>query len=195
LNPAVNGPVQLHWGNHVIFRNRSLQRPLIAAAIAGIAAGWVRTSLAAAVVLLAWLFLPTPLSAYVSNLSELHRGTHPFRSMSECIDRVASDRAANGIPVRPVYAPVSHQAYLHPYFYYLSGEGWHSEVDDEAMRDALLTPGRERPVIIDKTRYAAFLERTGGSTAHVIAVDWPNVALLLPGPYGACRATQPAPVR
>ena len=51
-------------------------------------------------------------------------------------------------------------------------------------------PGEERPVVIDKKRYADFLERTPAANGSTVAIDQPNIVVLLPGPYGLCRLTQ-----
>jgi hypothetical protein len=45
-------------------------------------------------------------------------------------------------------------------------------------------------VILDKTRYAEYVEEAGADAPAVVTVDWQNVSLLLPGPYGECRTTQ-----
>lgn len=191
LVTAVNGPLRVAWGDQLLFRNTSIERPLLVAVLAAAAAGNVRHSLGAAAAIVVWLLLPTPLAGYVSNLEQLRAGAHPIRSMAECLRRVDDERRARGLAAPGVYAPVSEEAYLHPYFYYLRGSDWHARrANHDVLRDALVLPGRERPVITDKTRFAAYLEQTGGEGAWVTSVDWPNVVLLLPGPYGACRATQ-----
>jgi hypothetical protein len=175
----------------LLFRNTSIERPLIAAVLAALAIGRTGTSVAAAAALLAWLVLPTPLLGYFSNLQQLRSGAHPIRSMAECIRRVDAERKAAGHEAPGVYAPVSEAAYLHPYFYYLRGSSWHARsIDPAVIREALVVPGRERPVILDKARFAEYLQQSGGEGGYVTSVDWPSVVLLLPGPYGTCRATQ-----
>ena len=191
LATAVYGPLRIGWGDRLLFRNTSIERPLMAAVLAALAIGRAGTSVAAAAALVAWLVLPTPLLGYVANLQQLRSGAHPVRSMAECIRRVDAERQAAGLEAPGVYAPVSEAAYLHPYFYYLRGSGWHARsIDPAVIREALVVPGRERPVILDKARFAEYLQQSGGAGGYVTSVDWPNVVLLLPGPYGACRATQ-----
>ena len=90
--------------------------------------------------------------------------------------------------MRGVYAPVSHEAFLHPYFYYLRGNAWHSEVNDEVLSEALFVPGRERAVAIDPPRYRDFLARHAGQNPPAsVALD--SVIVALPGPFERCAAT------
>jgi len=94
-----------------------------------------------------------------------------------------------GLSAPGVYAPVSPEAYLHPYFFYLRGRGWHApRVDDDLLYRSLFVPADERPVAIDKARYAEFLARTPAASDTVVAVDQPTIFVLLPGQYGRCRA-------
>ena len=188
---AVDGGVRVAWGEQLLFRNTSVDRPIIVAALAGAALGHMRALPAIAVAMVAWLLLPTPLAGYIDNLERLRAGTHPMRSMGACISRINAERQQSGLEAPGVYAPVSEAAYLHPYFYYLRGSAWHARgVDHAAITEALTVPGRERPVILDKTRYADYVEQAGIDAPAVVTVDWQNVTLLLPGPYGECRATQ-----
>ena len=188
---AVDGGVRVAWGEQLLFRNTSVHRPIIVAALAGAALGQLRALPAIGVAVLAWLLLPTPLAGYIDNLEQLRAGAHPLRSMGACISRIHAERQQAGLEVPGVYAPVSEAAYLHPYFYYLRGSAWHARAADHAViTDALTVPGRERPVILDKTRYAAYVEEARADTPAVVTVDWQNVTLLLPGAYGECRTTQ-----
>ena len=189
---AVNGQVRIEWGDRLLMRNTSVDRPLVVAVIACAAAGGARATLGAALAMVVWLLLPTPLSGYFANLEQLDRGEHPIRTMAECLRRVDAERRARGLEAPGVYAPVSEAAYLHPYFYYLRGSDWHARrADHDMVREALVVAGKERPVILDKSRYATYLEWSNGEGGHVAAIDWPNVVLLLPGEYDVCRNAQP----
>jgi 4-amino-4-deoxy-L-arabinose transferase-like glycosyltransferase len=188
---AVDGAVRVTWREQSLFRNTSVDRPIIVAALAGAALGHLRALPAIGVAMLAWLLLPTPLAGYVDNLEQLRAGRHPLRSMGACISRITAERQRAGLEAPGVYAPVSEAAYLHPYFYYLRGSAWHARAADHAViAEALTVPGRERPVILDKPRYAEYVEQAGAGAPTVVSVDWANVTLLLPGPYGECRTTQ-----
>jgi hypothetical protein len=167
-----------------------VDRPLIAAALAGAAFGRIRALPAIGVAMLAWLLLPTPLAGYIDSLERLRAGTHPLRSMGACISRIHAERQQSGLDAPGVYAPVSEAAFLHPYFYYLRGSAWHARADPAVITDALTVAGRERPVLLDKPRYAEYLEQAGANAPTVVTVDWQNVTLLLPGRFGECRATQ-----
>ena len=188
---AVDGGVRIAWGEQLLFRNTSVDRPIIAAALAGAALGQIRAVPAIGVAMLAWLLLPTPLAGYIDNLGQLRGGRDPMRSMGACISRITAERQQAGLEAPGVYAPVSEAAYLHPYFYYLRGSAWHARAADHAViTDALAVPGRERPVVLDKTRYHEYLQQAGADAPAVVSVNWQNVTLLLPGAYGECRTTQ-----
>ena len=191
LATAVNGGIRVAWGEQLLFRNTSVDRPIIVAALAGAALGPVRALPVIGAAMLAWLLLPTPLAGYTENLEQLRAGTHPLRSMGACISRINAERQQAGLEAPGVYAPVSEAAYLHPYFYYLRGSAWHARGADHAvLDDALTEPGRERPVILDKARYAEYVAQASSGAPAVVTVNWQNVTLLLPGPYEECRATQ-----
>jgi 4-amino-4-deoxy-L-arabinose transferase-like glycosyltransferase len=187
---AVDGGVRIAWGEQLLFRNTSVDRAIIVAALAGAALGHLRALPAIGVAMLAWLLLPTPLAGYIDSLERLRAGTHPLRSMGACISRIHAERQQSGLDAPGVYAPVSEAAFLHPYFYYLRGSAWHARADPAVITDALTVAGRERPVLLDKPRYAEYLEQAGANAPTVVTVDWQNVTLLLPGRFGECRATQ-----
>lgn len=187
LATAIEGGVRLAVGQQVIFRNTSLARPIVVALAGLLLAVPLRTGALLALAMLLQLAVPTPLSAYAANLKQLRVRHRPLGALSTCLRETAARNAAAGAGA--VYAPVSEEAFLHPYFYYLRGEGWHlSEADDATVRAALSAEERPRPVVIDRQRFAAFLERTGPLPRPPIQIPQPTVVILLPGPFEECSA-------
>jgi 4-amino-4-deoxy-L-arabinose transferase-like glycosyltransferase len=187
---AIDGGVWLNAGDRLMFRNTSIGRPLIVATVGLALAAGLRVGALAAVVLLIQLVLPTPLSAYAENLRRLKVTDRPLGSLAECVRREHARRSSAGQSAG-VYAPVSEQAFLHPYFYYLRGTGWHASADASRLREALMAGGAERPVVIDHARYTHFLETNGPLPRSTHVVNQATVVILLPGTYAACgvRAT------
>ena len=182
LVTAIDGGVRIYGGQYLLFRNTSLARPLLVAAVGISIAAGVRAGMAVAAVLLLQLFVPTPLPSYADNLRRLKVRNQPLRALADCFREVATPGQPTG-----VYAPVSEEAFLHPYFYYLRGTGWHAtEADDQRLRAALLSEGESRPVVIDHGRYAAFRERLGSQPLEAVEINQPNVVILLPEPFKIC---------
>lgn len=191
LATVIAGPLRFQAGGHTLFRNSSIVRPVLVALACAAIAGRVLVAAGAAVVLLITALVPTPVTAYSDNLGRLATRHHPLRQLAECLREVDASRRAAGHDAPGVYAPVAPEAYLHPYFFYLRGRGWHAgRVDDELLYRSLFVPGEERPVAIDRKRYLDFLERTPTANGSTVAIDQPTILVLLPGPYGLCRATQ-----
>lgn len=186
LVTAIDGAVRIYAGQQLLFRNTSIARPLMIAVVGVFVAAGVRAGAAVAAVLLLQLFVPTPLAAYGDNLRRLNVRHRPLGMLAACL-RGVDARHAGAAGTGRTYAPVSEQAFLHPYFYYLRGSGWHApEADHDQLRTALMVPGEERPVMIDQGRYADFRERLGAAVLNVTEIDQPNVVIVLPGPYRAC---------
>jgi 4-amino-4-deoxy-L-arabinose transferase-like glycosyltransferase len=190
---AINGPLRVRIGDLMLFRNTSIVRPVVVALVGLAVASGMRGAPVGALILVLSLAVPTPLSAYVANLDRLRVPEQRLSSLTRCIQTVYDRRQSAGEQPGGVYAPVSEQGYLHPYFYYLRGRGWHARrADHDALRAALFEPGHERPVVIDKDRYAAFLDTTSREGSLPVAIDMPKIFVLLPGPYAVCNpARQP----
>ena len=189
LATAIVGSIHLRVGGHVLYRNSTVVRPLLLSVICIALAGRMLAAGGAALMLLVAMLVPTPLAGYGENLARLTIRHHPLKDLAGCLHEVDASRRAMGLSAPGVYAPVSPEAYLHPYFFYLRGRGWHApRVDDDLLYRSLFVPADERPVAIDKARYAEFLARTPAASDTVVAVDQPTIFVLLPGQYGRCRA-------
>ena len=188
VGTAIFGGARIDLGGSVLLRNTAVWRPLlVASACLALVAGLRPAAVGAAFLLLAAVF-PTPLTAYRKNLSLLPRVEQPLRRLSDCIASVDTPRQRRGEPVRGVYAPVTPEAFIHPYFFYLRGRGWHSGVDDDAMRQGLFSPDAYRPIAIDVKRYLDFLDRTSAPASAFLLFG--QVLVLLPGPYEMCLGSQ-----
>ena len=171
-----------------LFRNSSIIRPLVVGLLALTAAGGLRlgTGLLAAIFMA--LLLPTPIGAYGENLRRVHVTRRPLGAVAECLRQVNPERA-------PAYAPVSEAAFLHPYFYYFRGEGWHERVDQERLRAALTIEGQQRPVVIEHAEFARLTDRNSPNGDPPATIELPTVLVLLPGPFRACGPAAGSSVR
>ena len=191
---AVQGTLQIHAGDRLLFRNTSIIRPAVVAAVCAIPLFGLRSGVIAMLALVLSTWVPMPLKAYVDNLRLLGHERRPLGLLAECVARVDAARAGRGEP-SGIYSPVSDQGYLHQYFYYLRGPGWLTPTpDDNVLRAAVFTVGGERPVVMEKAAYSDFLSRVGRPERLPAAIDRPNIVVLLPGPYRECRDTQ-TPIR
>ena len=169
---AILGTLRIEIGSAVV-RNSSLVRPVLIALIAIAAAGGFRLTGARMVALLAALLVPTPLDSLDHNIRRLSVRNRPLGALAECIRGV--DPRGEG-----AYAPVSEPAFRHPYFYYLRGDGWREPVDSARLRAALTVDGRERPVVLQPSDYAKFVEISGPPPDEPAEVQAPTVLVLLP---------------
>ena len=187
LATAIVGTVRIGSGGG-FFRNSSILRPVVVALVAITAAGGLRMGGALAIVLLVPLIVPTPLAAYGENLRRLRRVERPLGALAECVRAVDRERAG-------AYAPVSEQAFLHPYFYYLRGNGWHGPPDGERLRTVLTVDGEKRPVVVEPGPYADLLAKIGPLPDEPARVQQPTVLILLPGPFKPCGKAAGTDVR
>lgn len=184
VSTAILGTVRIDG----LFRNSSVVRPVVVALFALAAAGSLRLGSGLLAVVLMALLLPTPLAAYGENLRRLNVTRRPLGAVAECLRRVDAERAG-------AYAPVSEAAFLHPYFYYLRGDGWHEPVDPQRLRAALSVDGQQRPVVLEKAHYASLLDRNGPDGSPPATIELSTVLVLLPGPFRTCGSAAGSSVR
>jgi 4-amino-4-deoxy-L-arabinose transferase-like glycosyltransferase len=180
-------PIEIEVAGRELFRNHSVLRPAVAAIGLAWLAGRTPLAFGGGLVLVASLLVPTPFEGAGASLGRLLETRAPLKTLGECLREVDATRRAHGAVVAEPYAPVSAEAFLHPYFYYLRGSGWHWPVDDAVLQRALFEPGHDRPVIIDLPRYNAFVERVRPAGPHPAAVSRPGIVVFLPGDYADCR--------
>jgi hypothetical protein len=189
------GRIDVEVGNATLFRNSSVERPLVIAlalaALAGYGVAAART-LVPAILVLALL----PVREYRQVLEELPREHHPVRTAGQCLQRVREAELAAGRTAPGIYAIGGAHWFLHTYFYYLHKVGGWDEAtgpDDRALDQAIDEPGRQRPIMIGDEEYGQLRQRRGEAVQGVPALRLRNVFLLMPGPYGACAAAPVPP--
>jgi 4-amino-4-deoxy-L-arabinose transferase-like glycosyltransferase len=190
---VVWGPVRLEIGDTVLFRSSGLLRPLAVALIFGVLAGAIDVTSRSVVGLLVAAVLP--LAAYRATLPKLVIERRPMASAVECLQRV---EARDPTAARGLYVDVPPVEMSHPLNYYfrrirpwVRAEG--SPVEDLARW--LADPAEQRPVLVSDTVYQAFRRAGHAAPSRPVSpamANFPNVSLLLPGPFASCGATGPA---
>lgn len=200
LATAIFGPLRVTVAG-VLLRNSSVLRPLLFAVLFGLLAGRLPLSVSWALVIAVLLAMPSPLTASATSLRRTVVERQQFRRLRDCLVNVDALRRQAGETVRGLYAPVSAEAFLHPYFFYLRhAGGWHyaPAVEDHVMRSALFELGGERPVLLDSSRYSAYLNRAPVRGDPPAGISVNSAVIVLPGPYAECRAVweqaRPQPV-
>ncbi|HEY8549308.1 MAG TPA: hypothetical protein VIL35_05070 [Vicinamibacterales bacterium] len=194
----VGGSTHLEVAGATIFRNSSVARPLIVAALLAWIAGYPRV-MVQAVALLPFAAL-LPLTSYDELVAHTQQNRHPLRAIRDC----GLQLQASGAPVAPGFYNAASREVYHSYFYYLRHLGARLDAispDPAELHKRVAAPGAQTPVLLSQADYNrwAFEEITtsapGGGpqapsarAAGITAGD--GIIVLLPGPYQAC--VQPA---
>jgi 4-amino-4-deoxy-L-arabinose transferase-like glycosyltransferase len=189
----VLGRVDVEVLNVTVFRNSSVERPLVIALVLATLAGQgvlAARALLPAIVLVAVL----PINEYRNTLRELPQEHHPVRTTSACLERVRSAELAAGKAAPGIYAIGGERWFLHSYFYYLRKVGGWQEgpADERTLDQGLFEPGQQRPIMIGDAEYGQLRTRRGETLDSVAALRLREVFLLMPGPYAVC-APSPGP--
>jgi dolichyl-phosphate-mannose-protein mannosyltransferase len=183
-------PLEIKVGRTVLLSSSGLLRPLLTLAVVGMLAGlFRRVDLVIASLLVAALL---PLAAYRAALLRLDTGESPLRTASDCVRSVAARPENADVRARGMYLAGPKDSFGHEYAYYFHRMRplRRSETPPPAILDAYLhdTLARRPVVIAVKT----FDDLTGGSATEPVIfplVDFHDGdMLLLPDPYGVCRA-------
>jgi 4-amino-4-deoxy-L-arabinose transferase-like glycosyltransferase len=191
----VLGRIDVEFGTRTLFRNSSVERPLVIALVLATLAGQGVTAvrlLLPAIVVVAVL----PMNQYRFMWQLLGEEHHQVRTTSECLLRVRAAETAAGRTPPGVYAVGGERWFLHSYFFYLHKVGgWQgvTVADDRAVEQGLFTPGLQRPIMMGDPEYQAFKQRRGESLQAVPALALREVLLLMPGPYAVCAPGRSAP--
>jgi Dolichyl-phosphate-mannose-protein mannosyltransferase len=191
----VLGRIDVDVFHTTIFRNSSVERPLVIALVLAALAG--QGVMAARVLLPAILLLAVlPINEYRNTLGELPQEHHPVRTTSACLERVRSSELAAGRTAPGIYAIGGERWFLHSYFYYLRKVGGWEEgpLDERKVDQGLFEPGLQRPMMIGDAQYGQIRMRRGEALDKVPALRLRDVFLLMPGPYAVCAAA-PEPRR
>ena len=187
----VLGRIDIEVANVTVFRNSSVERPLVIALILATLAGhgvMAARALLPAILLVALL----PINEYRNTIRELPQEHHPLRTTSACLARVRASELAAGRTAPGVYAIGGERWFLHSYFYYLRkvGAGKTGRRTSRRSTRGCSKPGRQRPIMIGDAEYGQLRQRRGDAVHDVPALKLREVFLLMPGPYAVCA---PAP--
>jgi Dolichyl-phosphate-mannose-protein mannosyltransferase len=191
----VLGRIDVEVGSITLFRNSSVERPLVIALVLASLAG--HGVMAARALLPAILLIAVvPVAEYRKILEELPREHHPVRTAGQCLEGVRTSELAAGRTAPGVYAIGGERWFLHSYFYYLHKVGgWEGATarDDRALDQALDEPERQRPIMIGDADYGQLRLRRGQAVQNVPALRLRDVFLLMPGPYAMCAPVAARP--
>ena len=192
---AAIGPWKLSIGQVPIFSNSSVTRPLVFSllllCIVAYALTLVRMVGAIALLLL------LPFGKYVEKIQRMSTAEHPLRATRDCMAGLVR---GGKVPARGVFS-ASGEVLNHTYYYYLWREGpWTvaKAFSPDEVEERRLNPALQTPILIAKPDFER-LTQSWDATATAKSdqvrretVVWnglviqDSVALLLPGPYGAC---------
>ena len=184
----VLGRIDVEVFNVTMFRNSSIERPLVIALVLATLGG--QAMLAARALLPAMVLAAVlPINEYRNTLRELPEERHPVRAASSCLQGVRATELAAGRTAPGVYAIGGARWFLHSYFYYLRKVGGWEEaatLDEQKLDQSLFEPGLQRPIMIGDAEYGQLRLRRGEALDGVPALRLRDVFLLMPGPYAVC---------
>ena len=191
---VVFGPFRVELGP-LVFRNRSIVRPLLIGVLAGIVASRGGAAVRGAFIVLVMTLLP--LDEYWRVIKRVHVERRPWSLASACLSNVAANLRRSGLPTHSVYAPIPEGSFLHVYSYYMWRVGpWERAAEpppDALLRGRLHDPPQQRPIVIGDGWYQEYRQRTGEPSAPMISFGY--VLLIMPGPYAVCSPEYAASTR
>jgi 4-amino-4-deoxy-L-arabinose transferase-like glycosyltransferase len=185
----VIGSVRLEVGSTVLFRSSGIVRPALIGLLFGLLAGARRSAARVTAALLVTSLLPIP--AYRTTLGRLMTDEHPMATTSACVQGVAATLDATS--ARGLYMDVPPEIVTHGMNYYFRRVRPWTRADPpspEALDAQLRDAADGRPILVSEAIYQSFMRggETGARqrTASPPLVSFPDVVLILPGPYSAC---------
>jgi 4-amino-4-deoxy-L-arabinose transferase-like glycosyltransferase len=175
------GTVRIPLWDNVVFRSSGIFRPAVVAFALILLVGLSRQARRVALPLLIVASLPLP--AYRASLEAMTVEEHPYRSVSGCLRRIDRTRADGP---RGLYVVWPDMGIWHPVNYYfrrMRPVQRSFEVDAGALRES----GRPRPIVIWRHYYRTLPLDLQTTLPEPLDLRY-DVLLLLPGPFGACRA-------
>jgi 4-amino-4-deoxy-L-arabinose transferase-like glycosyltransferase len=188
LVAATYEPIRIQVGHSTIFKSGGVLRPAAVIIVLGLLSRLSRRTSGLVVLMLFVAQLPS--EAYRATWKRLSTGTHPIRSVVECIQGIQKrGEAPAGIYVDLSGPPPSHEAY----YYYRRIQPWvRAESPGAPAIDRYLRhPQEVRPVLIDLHTYWDFRQKREAEGARFSSppmVGLMDALVLLPGPYAACEA-------
>ena len=185
----VLGVFKVELGGRTLFRSAGVLRPAVVAFICGLlAASFKTTSRGVAAVMVASL-LPFP--AYRWTMTQLTLDQHPMRLASDCLQRLAQTQP--GLAGRGLYVDVPGEVMTHGMNYYFRRvQPWtRAEQSSPGTLAGLLSDtAAPRPMLVYDRPYQAFMRGADAGvrqrTVSPPLVSFPDVVLLLPGPWAEC---------
>lgn len=203
---ALGRPLDIEIGRVQIFRNSSVLRPLIIAALLLVLVGYSKTLVRLFGVL--GLLVLLPIGTYAEKVQRTMGIDHPLRAVRDCL----IDIRASGAPIGEGVLGASGDIFHHSYYYYFWRQGpWviAPEFPREDVVARLSTPGQQTPVLLSRDHYEP-LYRDAASAAGIWEQPSPgadletgtrlaphisdgvvvgdNIAMMLPGPFTPCIA-------
>jgi 4-amino-4-deoxy-L-arabinose transferase-like glycosyltransferase len=187
---------QLLWrfDGQTLFRNSSMIRPIVVAAVLLFVAGYrlagLRTALATVFVVI------LPIQGYHRIIDRMTTLDRPLRVISDCAAKVRR----SGVPVGDGFYNAATLVADHPYYYYLRHVGpWllAEHATDDELRRRLFVAGAQTPIMLPRKDYELLTVRVDRLWTEPsvrppltgIAIERDaSVVVLLPGPYAACVA-------
>ena len=183
------GPVRIESASHVFFKSSGVVRPAVAGLLFGLLAGTRRTASRLAGALLVSSLLPFP--AYRTTVARLTVDEKPMRRATDCVRRVAATVDPAG--TRGLYVDAPPEAISHGINYYFRRiQPWvRPPAPSPDGLDALLDdPVMPQPLLVSEPIYQAYMRGAdAGARQRTMSpplVSFPDVVLLLPGPYATC---------
>jgi 4-amino-4-deoxy-L-arabinose transferase-like glycosyltransferase len=187
-----SGTMAWTMNDTIVFRNSSLVRPLVIAAVLLWLASLGRHAMQT--LALVPLVLLLPVYDYPATIMKTTMERHPLRALRDCSLLVRESAAPSGDGIYNLAPALTY----HSYYYYLHRLGaWTVEdsLKTEELRRRLFEHGAQTPVLISIDDYEAIApgvtpsHAPGGSRSATRAVTISSaeqVLILLPGPYSAC---------
>ncbi|MGE3177751.1 MAG: hypothetical protein AB7O32_09790 [Vicinamibacterales bacterium] len=184
----VYGPIRIESASAVLFKNSGVVRPAVIGLLFGLLAGARRSASRVTGALLVSSLLPFP--AYRALLPRLTADEKPMRVTTDCVRRVARTLGP-GAPAG-LYVDVGPEPMTHGQNYYFRRlRPWtRAETPSPEALERLLDDPMPRPLLVSDSTYQTFMRgsATGARqrTASPPLVSFPDLVLLLPGPYAEC---------
>jgi 4-amino-4-deoxy-L-arabinose transferase-like glycosyltransferase len=187
---AILGKVDIEVGTVTLFRNSHAARPLVVALVLATLAG--QGTIAARLLLPGVLLIAIlPVNEYEDAITRTLHVDRRVRTVSGCLLRVRSRELAAGRKAPELYAVGGERWFLHSYFYYFHELGWESSptLDERKVRDGLLNPDFQRPMMIGDDAFRAYKAQHDAELRDIPVLTLREVLLLAPGPYAPCVST------
>jgi 4-amino-4-deoxy-L-arabinose transferase-like glycosyltransferase len=184
---AVNGGLNLSVDDVRVFRNASLTRPFLVAALLLVLAGSLRW--AARAIGVALLMIVLPVAVYPSKIERSMTVNRPLHVARDCILSVERSGDAVGDTVYDAAGALTHHGY---HFYLRALEPWvrADRPDVAELERRLFEPGKQSPVLLRHADYSLVTDVAVSRNLPPFvgfSTD-PGLVMVLPGPFAKCAA-------